>query len=220
MRNWQTGIITVRHLPVVEDNIIAFNRASGIQGGDVRSTAASVNHNTIAFNANHGIALGGNSNILIENNVIAYNERFGLKILEDAEAVRVTNNNLYSNLRQIGGVPDGNFSFDPAFISPRSKMNFEPSAADSLKTSDIGSIVTPIDSAAAATACPAVMFGVTGGGDWFGKPLPPIAEVSSPTVLTSSPLFVSAAVISLRNTGSPLIFRSKFTQVIPPSGLS
>ena len=38
VKNWMTGIICVRHLPKIEDNIIAFNKASGIQGWDVRST--------------------------------------------------------------------------------------------------------------------------------------------------------------------------------------
>jgi hypothetical protein len=47
VHNWMTGIITVRHLPKIQDNVIAFNRASGIQGWDVRSTAVSVNHNSI-----------------------------------------------------------------------------------------------------------------------------------------------------------------------------
>jgi hypothetical protein len=126
INNWQTGIITVRHLPKIEDNIIAFNRASGIQGWDVRSTVASVNHNTIAFNGNHGVAVGGSSNIVVENNVIAYNERFGLKILNEAEGVRITNNNLYRNLMQPGGEPKGNYAFDPAFIAPRMNMNFQP----------------------------------------------------------------------------------------------
>ena len=45
VKNWQTGIITVRQLPKIEDNIIAFNRGSGIQGWDVRSTNATINHN-------------------------------------------------------------------------------------------------------------------------------------------------------------------------------
>jgi parallel beta-helix repeat protein len=124
VNNWQTGIITVRHLPTIEDNIIAFNRGSGIQGWDVRSTVATVNHNTIAFNGNHGIAVGGSSNIVVENNVIAWNERFAFKILNEAEGVRITNNNVYANLRQPGGVPKGNFTFDPAFISPRMNLNF------------------------------------------------------------------------------------------------
>jgi parallel beta-helix repeat protein len=123
IKNWQTGIITVRHLPQIEDNIIAFNRASGIQGWDVRSTAAAINHNTIAYNANNGIALGGASNVVIENNVIAYNERFALKLRDESDKSKITNNNFYRNLSH--AVPAGNHSFDPAFISPKSSFNFK-----------------------------------------------------------------------------------------------
>lgn len=125
IHNWQTGIVVVRHLPKIEDNIIAFNKASGIQGWDVRSTTATVNHNTIAFNSNHGIALGGSSEIVIENNIIAFNERFGLKILKEQERVQVANNNFYRNLYAPSGIPAGNFSFDPAFTAPRAGLNFK-----------------------------------------------------------------------------------------------
>jgi hypothetical protein len=59
--NQQSGIICVGHLPLIIDNIIVENGGSGIQGWDVRSTIATINHNTIAFNGNHGIAIGGNS---------------------------------------------------------------------------------------------------------------------------------------------------------------
>ena len=137
-KNGQTGIITVRHLPKIEDNIIAFNRASGIQGWDVRSTVASVNHNTIAFNANHGIAVGGSSNIIVENNVVAYNERFALKLSTESEKSKITKNNFYRNLRQVQKIPSGNYSFDPAFISPRAGMNFrsDPKLCCQIKASD------------------------------------------------------------------------------------
>ncbi len=123
--NWQTGLMVIRHLPKVEDNVIAFNRSSGIQGWDVRSTQASVNHNSIAYNGNHGIALGGASEVIIENNVVAFNERFGLKIIQDEDNVQIISNNFYRNLYSPRPMPDGNFSFDPAFTSPRSKMNFK-----------------------------------------------------------------------------------------------
>jgi len=125
MNNWQTGIITVRHLPKIEDNVIAYNRGSGIQGWDVRSTAASINHNTIAFNSNHGVAIGGSSEIIMENNVVAYNERFGLKINNNAKSIQIKNNNFYKNLLSFSPLPSGNFSFDPVFIAPRAKLNFK-----------------------------------------------------------------------------------------------
>ncbi|MFP4162387.1 MAG: right-handed parallel beta-helix repeat-containing protein [Chitinispirillaceae bacterium] len=139
VRNWQTGIITVRHLPKIQDNIIAFNRASGIQGWDVRSTSASINHNSIVYNGNHGVALGGSSEIIIENNVIAFNERFGLKILKEEEKIQVANNNFYKNLfSPTKPVPSGNFSFDPAFIAPRTNLNFmsDPAKCCKAKGSD------------------------------------------------------------------------------------
>ncbi|MDR2577679.1 MAG: right-handed parallel beta-helix repeat-containing protein, partial [Chitinispirillales bacterium] len=127
INNWMTGIVTVRHLPRIEDNIIAFNRSSGIQGWDVRSTAVSVNHNSIAYNGNHGIAIGGSSEFIIENNVIAFNERFGLKIIQDPERIQVSRNNFFRNLFQPGKpLPENNFAFDPAFIAPRSDLNFKP----------------------------------------------------------------------------------------------
>ena len=134
IQNWQTGIIAVRHLPQIEDNIIAFNRGSGIQGWDVRSSNAKINHNTISYNGNNGVAVGGSSEFSMENNVVAYNERFGLKILSSAEKVQVTNNNIYHNLRNmLSQTPTGNFSFDPAFISPRAGSNFNTDPAQCCK---------------------------------------------------------------------------------------
>jgi len=135
VNNWMTGIIAVRHLPKIQDNIIAFNRASGIQGWDVRSTAATINHNSIAYNGNHGIAVGGSSEFIIENNVIAFNEKFGLKILEAPEKIQVSANNFWRNLYQPGKpLPDNNFAFDPAFIAPRSGLNFKPDPGQCCKS--------------------------------------------------------------------------------------
>ncbi len=139
VQNWQTGIVCVRHLPEIEDNIIVFNRGSGIQGWDVRSSTVSINHNTIAYNGNHGIGVGGSSSFVIENNIIAFNERFGLRIHEESRnSVKVTNNNLYENLRSPGKAPEGNYSFAPAFLAPRKKMNFglDPKQCCTIKGSD------------------------------------------------------------------------------------
>ena len=124
VKNWQTGIIVVRQLPLIEDNIIASIVVLDFKVG-CTSTNASINHNSIAFNGNHGVAIGGNSEIILENNVVAFNERFGLKILSSAERIQVTNNNFYRNLPNPRPVPSGNFSFDPAFMSPRTKLDFK-----------------------------------------------------------------------------------------------
>ncbi len=133
INNWQTGLMIVRHLPKVEDNLIAFNRASGIQGWDVRSTNATINHNSIVYNGNHGVAVGGSSELILENNVVAFNERFGIKILSQAERVQISNNNFYRNLQSPKPIPSGNFSFDPAFLAPRTNMNFKSDPAHCCK---------------------------------------------------------------------------------------
>jgi nitrous oxidase accessory protein NosD len=122
--NWQTGLMCVRHLPKIEDNIIAFNRASGIQGWNLRSTSASINHNTIAFNQNHGIALGGICEVIVENNMITFNERLGIKLSHGSQKSQLNKNNIYGNLNISNKVPPENFAFDPKFTSPKVKMNF------------------------------------------------------------------------------------------------
>ena len=123
--NCQTGIITVRHCPMVEDNIIVYNRASGIQGWNVRAFNSSINHNTIAYNRNHGISFGGTSDIVFENNVVAFNERFAMKLSTESEKSKIVHNNFYKNLRQMKKMPSENYNFNPAFISPRVKLNFQ-----------------------------------------------------------------------------------------------
>ena len=123
--NWGTGVICVRHLPKIEDNIIAFNGWSGIQGWDIRSTSSSINHNTIAFNGNNGIALGGSSDVIIENNMITFNERQGIKLAQASTRSKLVKNNLFGNLMMNRTVPAENFSFDPKFSAPRVKLDFK-----------------------------------------------------------------------------------------------
>ena len=138
--------LTVRNLPQIEDNLIIFNRASGIQLWDVRATNLSINHNTIAFNQNNGIAIGGQSTITLENNVIANNERYGLKVSAESEKSTIINNNLWAN-GVLGVFRKDNFSFDPAFISPRLKMDFrpDPKICCAIKASDKENIGTRFD---------------------------------------------------------------------------
>jgi Protein of unknown function (DUF1565). len=138
VNNYQTGIISVRNCPRVEDNIIAFNGASGIQIYDARLTNGAISHNTIAYNGNHGIAVGGTSSALIENNIIVFNERFGVSIEEKSKDLRVMSNDIYSNLIGSPPAPPENFSFDPVFVSPRAKLDFKTTSqeAENQKGSD------------------------------------------------------------------------------------
>ena len=119
--NQQSGIMCVGHLPRIEDNIIAWNGASGIQGWDVRSTIATINHNTIAYNSNHGVAIGGKSEIVVENCIVASNEKLGVKA-EPESRVKLRHNNFFANVEVTGVLPSDNYSMDPVFVAPR-KMN-------------------------------------------------------------------------------------------------
>ena len=121
--NAQTGIMCVGNLPRIEDNIIAYNKGSGLQGWDVHTTAASINHNTIAHNGNHGIAVGGNSSIVLENNIIAYNSQFGIKPSEEMVRVQLINNNFYENAKFTNVLPSDNYSFNPMFLNAQ-QLNF------------------------------------------------------------------------------------------------
>ncbi len=120
--NQQSGIVCVGHLPKIEDNIIIENGGSGIQGWDVRSTISTINHNTIVYNSNHGISIGGKSDIIVENNIIAFNEKLGLKT-EPEVKVKLLKNNFYLNVELIATLPSDNYSFDPMFVSSKA-MNF------------------------------------------------------------------------------------------------
>ncbi len=123
--NYQAGIICVRHVPSIKNNIIAFNRASGIQGWDMRTSGEGIVHNTIAFNKNNGIALGGKCNVEVTNNIVVHNEGYGIKMDEDTRfGVRVKKNNFYGNLWRTEPMPEGNYSFNPEFTSPRLKGDF------------------------------------------------------------------------------------------------
>jgi hypothetical protein len=120
--NNQTGIMIVGHLPRIEDNIIVYNRGSAIQGWDTRSTEATINHNTIAFNSTHGLSFGGNSDIIVENNIISFNEKIGLKV-EPTVKIALRKNNFFGNTELVESAPEDNFSLDPLFAVP-AKLDF------------------------------------------------------------------------------------------------
>ena len=135
LRNWMSGIVTVRHLPLVEDNIIAFNRASGIVGWNLRASKGSIEHNTIAYNGGFGFFLGGVSNVQFQYNTIAFNQKYGLKMTKEASESVVKYNNFWENLKQFYDNPADNYVFDPAFVNPRVKYDFnsEPTLCCSVK---------------------------------------------------------------------------------------
>jgi len=123
IHNVESGVMCVGALPKMEDNFIVFNKGSGVQGWDVRTTSGSINHNTIAFNANHGISLGGSTSITVENNIIAFNDQFGVKPAEETVRVVLINNNFYQNARISSNLPSDNISADPLFEDAK-RFNF------------------------------------------------------------------------------------------------
>ncbi len=130
--NWETGIMCIGHLPEIRDNIIAFNRGSGVQGWNVRSTAATINHNTIAYNGNTGVAIGGESQITIENSIVAFNERYGIKVSGSADAVKVVRNNIFANENGIGVTLTDCITEHPRFANPRKELDFTIGNADAV----------------------------------------------------------------------------------------
>ncbi|MBD3322206.1 MAG: hypothetical protein GF350_13995 [Chitinivibrionales bacterium] len=124
--NLGSGIITIGILCTIENNVIVYNRGAGIQGQDVRSDgSARIEHNTIAYNTSHGVSLDGAVKVPLKNNIIAFNERLGVKTGAETRDILLINNNLYGNHGKLHVLPSGNFSFDPLFVAPKSrKMNF------------------------------------------------------------------------------------------------
>jgi parallel beta-helix repeat protein len=113
--NNQTGIMCVGHLPKIEDNLIIYNKGSGVQGWDVQSTSASISHNTISMNSNHGISVGGNSSVIVENNIISNNDQFGVKTGDEKVRVTMVSNNFFQNAKFTGFLPVDNYSIEPKF---------------------------------------------------------------------------------------------------------
>ncbi len=122
-QNAQSGVMCVGHLPYLIDNIISFNKGSGVQGWDVRSTNSAISHNTIAFNDNHGVALGGVSDVIVENCIIALNGQYGVKSEAGTVKARVMHSDLYRNGADVAPLGNGCVSVDPMFVDAH-RYNF------------------------------------------------------------------------------------------------
>jgi hypothetical protein len=114
--NRQTGIVAVGNMPNISDNIIARNGGSGIQLWEINNPNIPLEHNTIVFNINHGISVGGESKVLIENNIIAYNHKLTIKST-NGSIITQKFNVYYYNAEVNMMLPEENFSFDPQFVS-------------------------------------------------------------------------------------------------------
>lgn len=120
-QNRGTGIICIGTMAHIENNTIVYNGASGIQVLDITSGAKSISHNTIAYNGNHGIIYSGTSVLSIENNIIANNSAFGIKVQKINRKLINTHNCFFANHHIKFIIPEDNFTFDPMFIAPKRK---------------------------------------------------------------------------------------------------
>jgi hypothetical protein len=114
--NWQSGIVCSQLLPRIEDNVIAFNHASGVVISKVQGGMGPLNHNTIIHNWANGIVTYKTDNIMVENNIIANNKRYGMKIGKGGKNLVVKSNNFYGNKVTNNSLAKDNVSFLPAFI--------------------------------------------------------------------------------------------------------
>lgn len=114
--NRQSGILAVAHFVRIEDNLIFRNAGSGIQLWDIETTGEILN-NTIVYNDNHGISIGGASRVGLANSIIAFNGRFAVQINAESEIFQEFNTFLsYIQVNMM--LPENNFSFDPEFLNP------------------------------------------------------------------------------------------------------
>ncbi len=112
--NRHSGIVAVANLPMISDNLIYRNQGSGITVWDVRSRNSLISHNTIAYNTNHGLSVGGVSELIIRDNIIAFNAKLKIKA-EEQSKITQEYNNYYFNVEINELLPEENFSFDPFF---------------------------------------------------------------------------------------------------------
>jgi len=114
--NKNSGILAVAHFVRIEDNVIFRNLGSGILMWDVETTGEILN-NTIVYNENHGISLGGACKVGLTNNIIAYNGKFAVQISDKTQIFQEFN--VFLSYIQVNmTLPEDNYSFDPEFKSP------------------------------------------------------------------------------------------------------
>jgi hypothetical protein len=114
--NEYSGIMAVAYFVVIEDNLIFRNSGSGIQLWNVEASGE-ISNNTIVYNENHGIALGGACRVGFTNNIVAYNGRLTVQINAESEIFQEFN--VFLSYIQVNmALPENNYSFDPEFVNP------------------------------------------------------------------------------------------------------
>jgi len=73
------------------------------------------------------------SSVIIEKNIIAFNESAGVKAMEHVNT-SMSGNDVYKNGIMPSNLPAGNFTVDPKFTLPKDKLDFSLQADSPLKS--------------------------------------------------------------------------------------
>jgi len=118
IKNNRTGVHCVIALPVIRNNIVFRNNWTGIYCETTRTHKGRVSNNVIAENGYCGVMLAGQSQVLVENNVIYFNKQYGVFTSEGARRSRIINNNFFGNRssgNQFSAIDQTNLHTDPNY---------------------------------------------------------------------------------------------------------
>ena len=138
--NEQSGISAVGYGVQISDNIVYRNGGSGIQLWDIPQSDFTIQNNTIVFNKNHGISIGGESDIHFFNNIVAYNSRLTIKAEPKVKMLQEFNV-YYFNAEINMALPENNFSFNPKFYAPSKDLYYVTEDSHCLKNGRDGVII-------------------------------------------------------------------------------
>ena len=138
--NDQTGISAVGFAIQISDNIIYRNMGSGIQLWDIPKSDAQIEHNTIVFNINHGLSVGGESDIVFNSNIVAFNSKLTIKA-EPKVIINQMFNVYYYNSEVNMDLPENNFSFNPLFYAINKNLYYVTKDSHCLKNGQGGSTI-------------------------------------------------------------------------------
>jgi OmpA-OmpF porin, OOP family len=116
--NHATGIAAFISLPVIANNVIYGNRWSGVLAWGTKSFAARIEQNVIMRNGYSGLSLMGPTYIVVRNNIIMENHRYGIFAEDAAGQTKIEYNDIYKNYYQFSSgvkVPRSNINTEPMF---------------------------------------------------------------------------------------------------------